>query len=147
MSFYFHHYASLFFSLNIYLPCPQLPCLTMSFAFPTLQIPIFLSATIILCVNPPPPPHLLYLLPSKHFPTREMTASLLSLSTLRVFNERDSRFILNATFQDLDWVLAATDFFISPLDYELPLAIPWFHIHKCPSELSTKPSHSDPYIQ
>ena len=73
--------------------------------------------------------------------------TLSNLSTLRVFNEENSRFILDPTLQDLDQGLPMTDSFISPPGFKLPLVAPWFHISKCLSKFSAWPSPSALYIQ
>ena len=58
-------------------------------------------------------------------------------STLRVFENKNRRFILELTLHSLDQGKAEVENFISLFEYEQPLAAPWYHIHDSPSELTT----------
>ena len=81
---------------------------------------------------------------------KRMMASLPKVSnpsTLRVFDKKNLRFILDPTLYSLDHGTTEADSFISPFGHKLPLAVSWFHIHRCPFELTAYPSPSKPYIQ
>ena len=65
------------------------------------------------------------------------SSSISNISTFRVFDEENNRFILDLTLQDLDHRQVVIDSFILPPKFSSPLAASWYYISKCSFKLSS----------